>query len=165
MLRNSTSKQLLRSYLFMLLRKFASLCVLSSHGRPKTASLISTTFTIIWSSFCMLRQCNGGTRHSGHQTRSFFGPADDDDNNEPALDSDMASFSEHFQNYVDSDDKDGNFSSGGQTSSSRQILAPSTVPSLNSSTAQDQENRNHDVNDSTSRSTIEDPMALDRTSN
>ncbi|THU78236.1 hypothetical protein K435DRAFT_786337 [Dendrothele bispora CBS 962.96] len=91
----------------------------------------------------------------------FFGPADDDDDEEPALDSDMALLSEHFQNYVDSDDEDGNLSSGGQTSSSRQIIAPSTVPSLNSSTAQDQENLNHDVNDSTSRSTIEDPMALD----
>ncbi|THU75108.1 hypothetical protein K435DRAFT_917775, partial [Dendrothele bispora CBS 962.96] len=93
--------------------------------------------------------------------REFFGPADDDDE-EPALDSDMALLSEHFQNYIDSDDEDGNLSSGGQTSSSRQIVAPSTVPSLNSSTAQDQENLNHDVNDSTSRSAIEDPMALDQ---
>ncbi|THU93902.1 hypothetical protein K435DRAFT_840074 [Dendrothele bispora CBS 962.96] len=89
----------------------------------------------------------------------FFGPADDDDNNEPALDSDMALLSEHF--HVDSDDEDGNFSSTGQTSSSHQTVASSTVPSLNGSTAQDQENINHDVN-GPSRSAIEDPMALDK---
>ncbi|THU78116.1 hypothetical protein K435DRAFT_845910 [Dendrothele bispora CBS 962.96] len=92
----------------------------------------------------------------------FFGPADDDDNDEPALDSDMALLSEHFQNYIDSDDEDANFSSTGQTSSPRQTVASSTVPSSNGSTAQDQENTNHDVNEPTSRSAIEDPMALDK---
>ncbi|KAJ3968565.1 hypothetical protein EV361DRAFT_925216 [Lentinula raphanica] len=102
------------------LLSFVSRCVPFNHTTRKMASSTRTSSTNGWSNGSMMRRPSGGRRRSRNSicmcrlfivitltafSRDIFDAEDDEDDDEPSLDSDLVLLQQHMKDYVDSDDE------------------------------------------------------------